>query len=325
MAIAIPTGVKIFNWLGTMWGGRSPLHAAPWSSPWASCWMFIVRRLLRRHALLAPADSAAARTAYFVIAHFHYVLLGGVLLGLMAGLYFWFPKIFGQHAQRAGRAPRLRARHPRLQPRLRADARTSASPGHAAPHPHLTDGGERLEDLEPRRHHRRLRPRHRRRDRLRQPRRTAFRGKKCGNDPWDGRTLEWSLPSPVPEYNFAQAPVGRHPRCLLPSARHGSKKIGAENDGGEAGVHMPSQSWMPMLASAGFLFIGFGMPMMAMGIRTPAGSSSPASASSSSASGSGPSKVRAATCSRPRPRRAPRLRAGDRRPLSPPQSPHLRL
>jgi cytochrome c oxidase subunit 1 len=94
---------------------------------------------------------------------------------------------------------------------------------------------------------------------------TAFRGKKCGNDPWDGRTLEWSLPSPVPEYNFAQAPVVAT-RDAFFEHKHGGKRIGFENDGGEAGVHMPSQSWMPMLASAGFLFIGFGMPMMAMGI-----------------------------------------------------------
>jgi heme/copper-type cytochrome/quinol oxidase subunit 1 len=125
---------------------------------------------------------------------------------------------------------------------------------------------------------------------------TAFRGKKCSNDPWDGRTLEWSLPSPVPEYNFAQAPVIAA-RDAFFEDKHGSKRIGAENDGGDAGVHMPSQSWMPLLASAG--------------------SSSPASASSSSASGSGPSKVRAATCSRPPPAKV--------RPLRPRPPPTERL
>jgi cytochrome c oxidase subunit 1 len=94
---------------------------------------------------------------------------------------------------------------------------------------------------------------------------TAFRGKLASVDPWDGRTLEWSLPSPVPEYNFAQTPVISS-RDAWFEHKHGNARIGTVADGGEAGVHMPSQSWMPMLASAGFLVAGLGMPMMAMGI-----------------------------------------------------------
>ena len=69
----------------------------------------------------------------------------------------------------------------------------------------------------------------------------------------------------MPEYNFAQSPVVGA-RDAFTEHKHGTKRIAYEADGGEAGVHMPSQSWMPMLAAAGFLFIGFGMPMMAMGI-----------------------------------------------------------
>jgi cytochrome c oxidase subunit 1 len=92
---------------------------------------------------------------------------------------------------------------------------------------------------------------------------TAFKGEKCSSDPWDGRTLEWSLPSPVPEYNFARSPI-ISARDAYIEHKHGGHKIGYESDGGEAGVHMPSQSWMPMLASFGFLLIGMGMPMLAM-------------------------------------------------------------
>ena len=94
---------------------------------------------------------------------------------------------------------------------------------------------------------------------------TAFKGRKVESDPWDGRTLEWSLPSPVPEYNFAQSPV-IGARDAFSEHKYGDLRLIYEKDGGPSGVHMPSQSWMPLLASAGFLFIGFGMPMMSMGI-----------------------------------------------------------
>jgi cytochrome c oxidase subunit 1 len=94
---------------------------------------------------------------------------------------------------------------------------------------------------------------------------TAFRGRKCESDPWDARTLEWSLPSPVPAYNFAQTPVVAA-RDAWFGHKHGGPKVGALADGGPDGVHMPSQSWMPLLASLGFLIVGLCIPMMAMGI-----------------------------------------------------------
>jgi cytochrome c oxidase subunit 1 len=94
---------------------------------------------------------------------------------------------------------------------------------------------------------------------------TAIKGQKCASDPWDGRTLEWSLPSPVPEYNFARSPVIAA-RDVFFEHKHGAHKITYEADGGDAGVHMPSQSWFPLLAGFGFLIIGFGMPLMSMGV-----------------------------------------------------------
>ena len=261
MLIAIPTGVKIFNWLGTIWGGRIRF-TPPMVLALGFIWMFMCGGFSGVMHSSAPADSQQ-QDSYFVIAHFHYVLLGGVLLGLMAGLYFWFPKIFGRMPNAPvaylGSALVILGFNLAFGPMHYLGLAGQPRRTHTY---HAGNGWETWNyvatigayilgigvvlvfgNLVW----------------------TAFRGKKCGNDPWDGRTLEWSLPSPVPEYNFAQAPVVAT-RDAFFEHKHGAKKIGLENDGGEAGVHMPSQSWMPMLASAGFLFIGFGMPMMAMGI-----------------------------------------------------------
>jgi cytochrome c oxidase subunit 1 len=261
MAIAVPTGVKIFNWIGTIWGGRVRF-TPPMVLSLGFIWMFMFGGFSGLMHSAAPAD-AQQQDTYFVVAHFHYVLVGGVLLGLMAGLYFWFPKIFG-------RMP---------------DAATAyASSAMVIIGFNMAFGPMHYLGL------------------AGQPRRThtyqagfgweewnliatigafilgigifisfanlawtAFRGKLASVDPWDGRTLEWSLPSPVPEYNFAQTPVISS-RDAWFEHKHGNLRIGAVADGGEVGVHMPSQSWMPMLASIGFLVAGLGMPMMAMGI-----------------------------------------------------------
>jgi cytochrome c oxidase subunit 1 len=69
----------------------------------------------------------------------------------------------------------------------------------------------------------------------------------------------------VPEYNFARSPVIAC-RDAFFAHKHGAHRLVYEQDGGEAGVHMPSQSWMPLLASCGFLLAGLGMPMSAMGV-----------------------------------------------------------
>ena len=261
MAIAVPTGVKIFNWLGTIWGGRIRF-TPPMVLALGFIWMFMCGGFSGVMHSAAPADSQQ-QDSYFVIAHFHYVLLGGVLLGLMAGLYFWFPKIFGRmpNAPIAYIASGLvilgfnvafgpmhylgLAGQPRRTHTYHAGNGWEQWNYVATIGAYILGIGVALAFVN--------------------LVWTAFRGKKCSNDPWDGRTLEWSLPSPVPEYNFAQAPIVAT-RDAFFEDKHGSKRIGFEPDGGEAGVHMPSQSWMPLVASAGFLFIGFGMPMMAMGV-----------------------------------------------------------
>ncbi|HEX5506020.1 MAG TPA: cytochrome c oxidase subunit I [Thermomicrobiales bacterium] len=94
MVIAIPTGVKIFNWIATMWGGKlklttSMLFAIGFLS------MFIMGGLTGVMLATVPVDWQVTDT-YFLVAHFHYVLFGGTFLALMAGLYYWFPKMSGR-------------------------------------------------------------------------------------------------------------------------------------------------------------------------------------------------------------------------------------
>ena len=93
MLIAVPTGVKIFNWMGTMWGG-----AIRFTTPMLFRDRVRLdvhdRRSLGGHPLRRPVRHPAT-DSYFVVAHFHYVLFGGTIIGIFAGLYYWFPKFFG--------------------------------------------------------------------------------------------------------------------------------------------------------------------------------------------------------------------------------------
>ena len=93
MIIAIPTGVKIFNWLFTMWGGRVRFELP---MLWAVAFMFTFAIGGMTGVLLAvpPADFVL-HNSLFLVAHFHNVIIGGVLFGAFAGYTYWFPKAFG--------------------------------------------------------------------------------------------------------------------------------------------------------------------------------------------------------------------------------------
>jgi cytochrome c oxidase subunit 1 len=95
MLIAIPTGVKIFNWIGTMWEGSLNLKTAMWFAIGFIA-MFIIGGLSGVMHASPPADTQQNDT-YFVVAHIHYVLFGGTILGLLAGVYYWFPKVTGRY------------------------------------------------------------------------------------------------------------------------------------------------------------------------------------------------------------------------------------
>lgn len=94
MLIAIPTGVKIFNWSVTMWGGSVQLKTAMLFAL-AFLVEFTIGGLSGVGFAIVPADWRLTDT-YFVVAHIHYVFIGGAILGGMAGVYYWFPKITGR-------------------------------------------------------------------------------------------------------------------------------------------------------------------------------------------------------------------------------------
>jgi cytochrome o ubiquinol oxidase subunit I len=204
MVIAVPTGVKIFNWLFTMYGGRVR-YTVP------MCWSvgFIITFMIggMTGVLLAvpPADFVL-HNSLFLVAHFHNVIIGGVLFGAFAGYTYWFPKAFGFTLdERLGKAAfwfwfvgfwvtfvplymlGLMGMTRRMQHYDRPEwyPWTLVSMLGAL----LILTGIVLQVVQ-------LVVSIRTRDRRREP----------TGDPWDGRTLEWSTPSPPPVFNFAVYP-----------------------------------------------------------------------------------------------------------------------
>ena len=261
MAIAVPTGVKIFNWVGTLWGGRIRF-SVPMCFGLAFIWMFMMGGFTGIMHSSAPAD-AQQQDSYFVVAHFHYVLIGGVLLAQLGGLYFWVPKVFGRMMNQKLGYWALGA--------ILVGFNLAFFPMHylgltgmpRRTHTYLAGFGWELWNhvatigavllgigvatifinLVW----------------------TVFRGKKCAADPWDGRTLEWATDTPVPAYNFASTPILKC-RDAYWMAKHGNVPFEYMNDGGKHGVHMPSQSWLPLISGIGFTVFGISMTMLAAGV-----------------------------------------------------------
>src|SRR4029450_3038561 len=92
--VAVPTGIKIFNWLGTMWGGK-----IRFTTPMLFCvaflFQFLCAGLTGVMLGLAPFNWPLT-DSYFVVAHFHYVLVGAILFNIFAAIYYWFPKATGR-------------------------------------------------------------------------------------------------------------------------------------------------------------------------------------------------------------------------------------
>jgi cytochrome c oxidase subunit 1 len=94
MMIAVPSGVKMFNWLGTMWGGSISL-AVPMLFSIGFLFMFLIGGVDGVFHAVVPIDYAINDT-YWVVSHIHYVLFGGSVFGVFAGVYYWFPKMTGK-------------------------------------------------------------------------------------------------------------------------------------------------------------------------------------------------------------------------------------
>jgi cytochrome c oxidase subunit 1 len=94
MFIAVPSAIKTFNWLGTLWGGRLQL-TVPMLNACAFVSLFVIGGMSGIITASTPIDAQLHMT-YFIVAHIHYVLFGGSTFGLFAGIYYWYPKMFGR-------------------------------------------------------------------------------------------------------------------------------------------------------------------------------------------------------------------------------------
>ena len=134
MAIAVPTGIKIFNWLATMWGGR--IH---FRTPMLFCigflFQFLIAGLTGVMLSVAPFDWQLGNS-YFVVAHFHYVIVGAILFAAFAAFYYWFPKMSGRMCSETLGKLHFWLVRGRLSSDLRLHARARPA-RHAAPHLHV--------------------------------------------------------------------------------------------------------------------------------------------------------------------------------------------
>jgi cytochrome c oxidase subunit 1 len=268
MLIAIPTGVKIFNWLATVWGGAVRLRTAMLFALGFIA-QFTIGGLSGVMHSIVPSDTQQTDT-YFVVAHFHYVLFGGLVFAVFGGFYYWWPKVFGRL---------LNEKMGKLNFWLMVIGfNLTFFPMHFL-------GFEG------------------------QPRRTytypsgmgwdtlnllatigafiialsvlvflvnviytARRGEKASSDPWDARTLEWSVSSPPPEYNFAVVPVvtslddwwhrkyteddeGRLVK-LPAGGADAADQLPANFD--PHNIHMPSPSYWPLIFAVSLPIMGYG-------------------------------------------------------------------
>jgi cytochrome c oxidase subunit I len=265
MLIAVPTGVKVFNWMGTLYRGSINLKT-PLLFGVGFVSMFVIGGLTGVMHASPPIDTQH-QDSYFVVAHFHYVLFGGSMLGLFAGLHYWFPKWTGRMLdERLGQATfwtMLVGFNVTFFPMHFLGV--NGMPRRIYTYPSglgwefwnvvATVGSWLL----------------------------AFSvllflinaikswrgGEPSGNDPWDGATLEWAIPSPPPVYNFAKIPTvtARDALWVEKRAEELAAEVGLDprpaatvvEDPAALNIHMPNPSYWPLVAAVGtsLVFAGF--------------------------------------------------------------------
>jgi cytochrome c oxidase subunit I len=279
MLIAVPTGVKIFNWIGTMFRGSVSLKT-PMLFAIGFISMFIIGGVTGIMHASPPADLIQHDT-YFIVAHIHYVLIGGSIFALLAGVYYWFPKMSGRMMNETlgqwnfwtflifFNLTFMPMHWTGLLGMPRRVYTYDADLGVTGLNQMSTVGAIGL----------------------------GFSallfvinlfvslryGEVASDDPWDGATLEWSIPSPPPIYNFARIPLVhsrdawwamKHPERmhldpievtpLAGGPAHATERaheVVATAAPGAAPpiIHMPSPSYWPLLAAVGFAIMATGL------------------------------------------------------------------
>lgn len=263
MLIAIPTGVKIFNWMATMWDGQLRFTVAM-KFGIALVGMFTIGGISGVMHSSPPADLQQTDT-YFIVAHFHYVLFGGSMFGLFAGLYYYFPKISGRFMSES-----LGNWHFWLS---LIGMNLTFFPMHFSGllgMPRRTyqyDAGQGIE----------LFNMLSTIGTLVLMLGTLFglinlwkswkSGERASSNPWGAPTIEWAIPSPPPEHNFDELPkiTSRYPLWDLKGTVIAKPTTVAEEAGfkqltaKQLGIPMPNPSILPLVTAAGVIFMFCGM------------------------------------------------------------------
>ncbi|MDQ0898703.1 MULTISPECIES: cbb3-type cytochrome c oxidase subunit I [unclassified Paenibacillus] len=267
MLIAIPTGAKVFNWLFTMFRGKIRFSTPMmWTIAFIPC--FVIGGMTGVLLSVAPADFQF-HNSYFLIAHFHQVLIGGVAFGYFAGLYYWWPKMFGfklnEHLGKWAFWTWNIGFYVCFMPQyfLGLDGMTRRTytydfdMGWGPLNLVSTVGGflmgvgfifqvwQIAHSIK-------------------------FREPDVTGDPWDGRTLEWSIPSPAPIYNFAVLPEVNEADAWWEQKQKQSLSAKQPAKIVYEPIHMPKNSSIPFLMSALWFFAGFGFVFNWMWLTIPA-------------------------------------------------------
>jgi cytochrome c oxidase subunit 1 len=280
MLIAIPTGVKIFNWIGTMYKGSLRFTTAMLFSVGLVS-QFVIGGLSGVMHAVVPVDSQQ-NDSYFIIAHFHYVLFGGSIFGLLAGIYYWAPKFSGKLlSEKIGKwhfwltfvgfnltfFPMHFLGLAGMPRRYYTYAEDSGwGPWNAfVSFGALILAASFVVFLFNIFH-------------------TIRHGERAGADPWDAATLEWAIPSPPPVYNFAVLPTVTH-RDQLWWDKYGDQhghahvandeapttaELQARANAAHPHVHLPNPSYFPLLAALGLFIFALGLlfhdPVITIGL-----------------------------------------------------------
>ncbi|MBC8161078.1 MAG: cytochrome c oxidase subunit I [Roseiflexaceae bacterium] len=275
MLIAIPTGVKIFNWIGTLYGGSLQLKTAMYFAL-GFISMFVIGGISGITLASPPVDLQQTDT-YYVVAHFHYVLFGGAIFGIFAGAFYWFPKMSGRYLNETmgkiqfwlllisfnvtfgpmhelgtqGMPRRIYTYQPGMGWDFWNLVETVASFGIAiAVALFMWNVVVSLRS-----------------------------GQRAPADPWDGSTLEWATASPPPVYNFAKIPRVHSRRPLWDSkypemeVSHSQgtrpmkrKEVAALDTGDQdqalfdpSTIHLPAPTFGPLWVSLGICVVFYGI------------------------------------------------------------------